>query len=544
MRWFTGADISASYLLDASFVASDIAFATHVLELSDESVPLKRPHYELRQGHLFFLISTRPYAQLDDVDEELWRRIDGIASVGQLRELVPDVGRRIARFWELAVCEVAQPQQLSAGGLGRRRVLVVEPHMDDAVLSVGGVMWARRGECEFTVVTIAGQSNFTSYYYLDRDYFNVERVSALRAAESRLAMRLLGGRHQTLNELEAPLRFQPGNWTLEWYRHHRKLVDAFIGHRASEGEVESWALRLVQLLRDTQAAEIWLPLGVGSHTDHELTRDAWLRALTRLPHFAPRTSLYFYQDVPYATQFPDHTSAIVRALTAAGAVLETRPDDIGASLEAKLRLVSIFASQFKPSYMAALIDKSARQASPSGKGHYELRFKVERLPDMINGLALYSRYMAIERLAPKVRSWYRRHRSAPVIRILSPVPVARWAEDLSFLLQAFPRAVLEIHVSEEYLAETWRLTSSRVHVRAIHGREGGWIAHLLRVGISRPRPTVVLTGEGLMALAPLARVGLVLSDPLVATRLNDLVLALRVITDTDQKQYRLTAYTD
>ena len=63
------------------------------------------------------------------------------------------------------------------------------------------------------------------------------------------------------------------------------------------------------------------------------------------------------------------------------------------------------------------------------------------------------------------------------------------------------------------------------------------MAHLLRVGISRPRPTIVLAGEGLMALAPLARVGLVLSHPLVATRMNDLVLALRVITGNDQKRY-------
>ena len=112
--------------------------------------------------------------------------------------------------------------------------------MDDAVLSVGGLMWALRNTCEFTVVSIAGHSNFTSYYMLDREFFNVARVSALRKAESELVMRLLGGRHVILEEYDAPLRCQPGNWTLDWYRRHRRSIIAYIHHCSPENEISNW----------------------------------------------------------------------------------------------------------------------------------------------------------------------------------------------------------------------------------------------------------------------------------------------------------------
>ena len=70
--------------------------------------------------------------------------------------------------------------------------MVIEPHMDDAVLSVGGLMLQRCGECEFLIVTIATRSVATSYRDLDREFFDIETVSGIRKAESRIVARLLG----------------------------------------------------------------------------------------------------------------------------------------------------------------------------------------------------------------------------------------------------------------------------------------------------------------------------------------------------------------
>ncbi|MGI9079159.1 MAG: hypothetical protein ACR2G6_17795 [Gemmatimonadaceae bacterium] len=107
--------------------------------------------------------------------------------------------------------------------------------------------------------------------------------------------------------------------------------------------------------------------------------------------------------------------------------------------------------------------------------------------------------------------------------------MSRWREDLSLLLQVFPRALLEVHVSEEYVSETSRLESPRIEVRTVLGRKRAWLARLFRTAVAHPRPTILITGEGLRALAPAARLLFPLSDPLPATRMNDLVLALRAV---------------
>jgi hypothetical protein len=277
------------------------------------------------------------------------------------------------------------------------------------------------------------------------------------------------------------------------------------------------------LLSSFDADEVWLPLGVGSHTDHELARNACLRAL----HLENKARLYFYEDVPYATQFPAHADQIVRALTAAGAMIDLETHDITTSMRDKLRLVSIYGSQFKPSYMTPRVADAARRASGSD-GFAERRFHVRQLPKDVDALALSAHRPAVERLIPVLRSWYARHESADRIRVLTPVPVARWAEDLSFLLEAFPRATLEMHVSQEYADETTRLSSSRIEVNVVPGRELAWLAHLTRAAFAL-HPTILLTGEGLAPFSGVAKLLLPLADVITATRMNDFVLALRVV---------------
>ena len=102
---------------------------------------------------------------------------------------------------------------------------------------------------------------------------------------------------------------------------------------------------------------------------------------------------------------------------------------------------------------------------------------------------------------------------------------------MSFLLDAFPQSVLEIHVSEEYAAETTALVSPRIDVRTVLGREGAWLVRLVRVAAARPQPTIVLTGEGLRAWELMVRAAFLLCDPLVATRMNEFVMALRAVLD-------------
>lgn len=504
-------------------------------EILDEMISLKMPQFKLREGSLYFLLAKRPHLELDADDVRLWSSIDGASTVGEIGHYLPDVESRLRRFLDHGVCEVAQAHFPA----NRKRVLVIEPHMDDAALSVGGLMWLRRETCEFCVVSVAEYSNFTSYYYRDQDFFDVPTVSELRKAESALVMRMLGGRHVTLGESEAPLRYQSGSWSLDWYRRHQKSVAAFTLHASSEKEVAAWATAIECVLATTDAQEIWLPLGIGYHTDHELTRSACLRALNRLHGLEQRKEVYFYEDVPYALRLPDHTKNVLDSIAAAGGVLERQHEDIGPALDGKLRLNSVFGSQFKLNYMADTIRESAKRASLSGDGCCELLFRVKATPGPIDELAAYSGKDEVESLIVQLRSWYSRHKSAKRIRILSPVAVGRWADDLSFLLEAFPNATIEVYVSKNYVAETDRLTSSRLEIRTVDNTPAAWMRQVIRLLFSWPHPLVFLTGEKKgKRTARFVKTICLLADPLITLRMNHLVLALRALKGKSEETGR------
>jgi LmbE family N-acetylglucosaminyl deacetylase len=493
--------------------------------LTDDLIPIRMPHFEVQGSRLLFLLApSRAHATLDPDDVTLWARIDSATPIGRLRDSCGDVESRLRRFWSLGACEFA-PSRL---GRSRKPVLVLEPHMDDAVLSVGGMMWSRREECEFTIASVTGRSNVTNRCFVDHQLTDVEEVSALRKAESALATRMLGGRHITLDELDAPLRGHQGDRPIDWDRRFLELANARVGHASSDQEIDSWALAIGGLLAATDAMEVWVPLGVGGHTDHELTRDACLRAFARLPGFEHRTALFFYQDVPYASRFPYHTDDIVTALIAAGGSVEEQCEDITAVFGNKLRLMSVYASQVMPSDMAAEVRLAARLARPSKAGCCELRYRVTALPKDVEPLALYSRREAVHGLATRLGPWYHRHRSAPRIRVVSQAPSGRWAADFSFLLHAFPQAVLEVAICEAGGLEAESLTSPRIDVQIVSGRADAWIRLLLRFAVGPPCPLIVVTGDRRPVAAWVARSVCARSDPISATSINDLVQALRL----------------
>ena len=54
-------------------------------ELPSDAVVVRRPHFQLRENSLFFLISRRPFAVLNHVEQNLWNASENEASVGALR---------------------------------------------------------------------------------------------------------------------------------------------------------------------------------------------------------------------------------------------------------------------------------------------------------------------------------------------------------------------------------------------------------------------------------------------------------------------------
>lgn len=491
---------------------------------SGADLVLRRPHFERRGDALFFLESRRPHATLSAADLALWDALDGGPPLEALRaQLGAGVDEAVERLLDAGVCDLA-----SAPRPGRRRVLVVEPHIDDAALSVGGTIWRLRDQCEFTVLSIASRSNFTSYFDLERSFFQVARVTALRRAEAELFARLTGGRHVALGENEATLRCRDGDWTLEWFRRHRYAVSAFIAHRSGEAELRRWTNVVRAALRDLDSDELWLPIGVGAHTDHELARNACLGALLEEPALAQGRVVKLYQEVPYGAHDPGATPRLVRALERAGATLVPAPVPVDdASFAAKLRLLTVFGSQFKLEALRAGIEECARLAS-GGAGRAELLWRLETPPRALDPLSLYVEAPVVEAAAARLSRWSSRHRQARRLRLLLLAAPGRWAEDLDLLLRTFPAATLEVHAAAGAAeAEVADHPSPRVELRRVAPGQWSWAALALRLAVWPPRPTVFLAGARRLGLARrLARLW-PLSDPIVLPTLGHLATALR-----------------
>jgi GlcNAc-PI de-N-acetylase len=137
-------------------------------------------------------------------------------------------------------------------------LLVVSPHLDDAVLSVGAALALRaRAGTDVVIATVCS---------------SVERPS--RLAEDAAAARLIGAHTVHLGILDAPLRGVGPKELCEM-----DDDDALTAEVARA--LWPWA---------SSAAELWGPLGVGRHIDHRATH----RALASLG------CTMFYEDRPYA----------------------------------------------------------------------------------------------------------------------------------------------------------------------------------------------------------------------------------------------------
>ena len=501
--------------------------ARTIMNQEQNWIPLRRPHFQLRGGDLYFLISRRPCLKLSEKEVAVWNAIDGDTTVSTLRERFPDADACLKKLHGSESIEFAESYDTDGG---RRKILVIEPHMDDAVLSVGGLMWKIRGTCEFIVASVAGRSNFTSYQKIGRDYFDVDVVTDLRRRESELVMRLLGGGHMVLDGLDAPLRYHPENWTLEWFHKNRRAISAFQNHSATDEELETSTALIGKLLRQTDAREIWIPLGVGFSADHETTRNACLLALVRAALAGLHFDVRMYQDVPYAMEFPRHTGQMLTALESAGAKIERVIHDVSGEMPAKLRLISIFASQFKMSYMRPKVEKTARLVQMTGNRSCELLIKLENLPRALDSFELYSGKEAVLALRRRIAKWHAKNRYARRITILCPMGIGRWRENMEILLRCFPSSNFELHLTDDSYDETERFQSPRITIKPVHGLAKGWILRLLKVFIWPPRPLVLFTGTRFRHAIPLMRIIFSRSNPLPATTMNHLLLALNSLS--------------
>jgi LmbE family N-acetylglucosaminyl deacetylase len=490
-------------------------------KLRSDYLLVRRPQFHLRQNALFFLVSKQPCRLLSETEAEVWNLIQRPLSVETVRETCRECTDALIReFLRNEFCELVEPTFPSA----RRRVLVIEPHPDDAALSVGGIMWLRRLECAFIVATMASRSNHTFYQGLGRDYFDIGEVTEIRRRESELFARMIGGDHVSVGLTDAALRYRDANWTLDYYLRHRMSISAGISRIPDDRERKRWSEEVLRLLAEIPSAEVWMPLG-GPHTDHMLTVDACFEAFLANPSLVAGRVLRVYQDIPYLARFPHYMDDALEALRRAGVVLERELIPINEAYEQKLRLTSVYASQNIRDMREAI--ETGALAYGSAVGYAEILWTLRGLPQRIDSSAI-RRAETAEPVREEVSAWLSNNQEAEYVRVLLSVPTGRWAADLELLCAAFPKARFGLYVACTAAAEVGDALSDRVEVRKVVRGTLDWILLILWFAAGlRALPTLFHVGDRRLRVARLLSRLWLRGDNLVVASMDPLVGALR-----------------
>ena len=163
-------------------------------------------------------------------------------------------------------------------------------------------------------------------------------------------------------------------------------------------------------------------------------------------------------------------------------------------------------------------------------GFHELFYRLVALPTRpIDPIACYAEKDDVLKLAGKLKKWFSRNRAASQIKFLMLVGVGRWAEDMNFLLDTFPKATLQMHISRSLLAETENFTSPKIVIRAVAPGGRSWLGEALNCFL-KPGPVVIVSGRKRERIANQIRALAFGFDVMVVPALHHLVLALRIIS--------------
>lgn len=474
-----------------------------------------RPHFRQEGNDIHFFLSNRVFHSLSASEAEIWEKLKD----GPISSTILSNSAAVQSLTQLGMVEVIAPIHEN----DRRRILVIEPHCDDAALSIGGTMWTMRNEVEFHILTMASRSNYTTAFHLHRNYFDRSQITTMRKAEGELFAKKLGGYYYCSNLAEATLRYNDNDWDLEFFNAHEVPIAVSNNRRAPNGILNAWTDRVKEFLSNRTFDEIWLPLGAGTHSDHDLTRNAGLRMVLKE---TPRAVVRLYEDVPYGAQFQKHTQRILQVLKEAGAALTPWWQNVTGAFTAKVSLLNIFASQFKASSIREGVERSATTSGSLEK--IERLWTLERLPSRLPERELWIGAPEAARAGLEARSFCKKARAEKRVAIFAISASGRWADDLSVLSDVFPAAKFVVYAAPKVSAEFQAFPDASVDLQCLDGRWGSWLKAAWQEVSTGHR--LIIAGDAV----PKAR-GLAMLWPtghkLVVAEMDGVIQALRLVLD-------------
>ena len=459
-----------------------------------DSVPIVLPHFKRRGDKVFFLVSRRETARLPTPLEQKWfDAIDGTASLATLEARLPGIAQSLGDWAARGIVKI-----LPASGPPSRgpHVVVVEPHMDDAILSIGGRLLKRSGQQRTTILSITRWSPFTSYLLGGRaDFCDLKTVTELRTAESQIAARLCRGTFRAMDEgevmVQAGVPVRPDTLPVVF-----KNIGAWAVFGPTEHELAALTDRLHSLLEVLAPNELWIPMGLGSHYDHVRTRQACLNVLNRSPGQFRSVHVFLYDDLPYARWFPKHSDNIAAVLKRAGAELDPGTEDIADVFDEKMDVLSVYASQLKVEKLRLVLGGEALRG---GAAHpHETYREMVRPPRFVPSVSDLS-YDQPSRayLGGRLGNWLQGVMAAEHLTVLMAYPAGRWDMTLDCLTEIFPDKKISIYTLSNQILPPER---SYPHITLESLSTTDHLASILKKREECGEWTMVLDGERLLPL--------------------------------------------
>lgn len=160
-----------------------------------------------------------------------------------------------------------------------KTILIISPHLDDAVLSCGATIAALAAQgCHIVTATVFTQPG--SNTPMINQYI-------IRQEQDEQALHLLGATCIHLGYTDAPFRNSQWNsFSTLLFHHHTPPGQLQL--------VQQIAAAIQELIQSLQPEEVWFPLGTGGHIDHQLV---W-HSSHLLSHFTQQK--VYYEECPYA----------------------------------------------------------------------------------------------------------------------------------------------------------------------------------------------------------------------------------------------------
>lgn len=216
-------------------------------------------------------------------------------------------------------------------------VVAVSPHLDDGILSCGALLAHLARRCDVTVVTVFTEAapppwSLPIRRRLRAVGMDAETLYARRRAEDMAVLGEIGATAVHLGLRDAPYRRSgetaagpPRRWRPPTHPIYPTVrFDALRGRiaRADAGLPAEIGARVSEVVRARGAGVIFVPLGIGRHVDHLITR----RAAGHLGEDV-ESRIVYYSDFPYSeTAVPDE-GFVQRAALVPNLWLTGRPEN-------------------------------------------------------------------------------------------------------------------------------------------------------------------------------------------------------------------------